>query len=99
MTATVVGYRAEAVLREEKQLGIPRVRAQRPAVRKRYLRAFATVLVVDPRAIFHRNRAHASVSFPYFWDVEEKAAGQQWLSAFKFVLARPSQLYPPRNWA
>src|SRR5215472_3727269 len=99
MAATVVGYRSEAVLREEKQLGVPRVRVQRPAVRKRYHRAFAPVLVVDPCAIFHGNRAHGSVSFPYFWDVEEKAAGQQWLSAFKFVLARPSQLYSPCKWA
>src|SRR5215472_13181455 len=65
MTTPVVGNRTKAVLCEEKQLGVPSVGAQRPAVRKGYDRALAPVFVVDPRPIFHCNRAHLNFSFPY----------------------------------
>src|SRR5215469_9824365 len=65
MTTPVVGNRTKAVLCEEKQLGVPSVGAQRPAVRKGYDRALAPVFVIDPRPIFHSNRAHVNFSFPY----------------------------------
>src|SRR5262245_43849019 len=73
MATPVVGNSTKAVLCEEKQLGVPSVRAQRPAMRKRCDRAFAPVFVVDPCAIFHGHRAHVNLSFPYLGDVEEKA--------------------------
>jgi hypothetical protein len=62
MAAPVVRDRAEAVLREEHHLAVPRVGAQRPAVRERDDRACAPVLVVDFRAIFGGDRAHVRYS-------------------------------------
>ena len=56
MATTVVCDHAEAVLREEKHLAVPSVGAQRPAVRERYDRAFAPVLVVDFRAVLGGDR-------------------------------------------
>ena len=47
MATPVVRHYAEAVLREEKHLAIPSVRAQRPAVRECYDRAHAPLLAVD----------------------------------------------------
>src|SRR4030095_16572069 len=63
MTATIVRDDAEALLREEEHLAVSRVGAQRPAVRERYDRAFAPVLVVDPRPVFARYRIHVVPSF------------------------------------
>jgi hypothetical protein len=51
MATTVVCDHPEAVLREEKHLAVPSVRAQRPTMRERYDRAFAPVLVVDFGAV------------------------------------------------
>ena len=50
---------AEAFLHEEKHLAVPSVGAQRPAVRERYDRAFAPVLVIDLRPVSGRDGAHA----------------------------------------
>jgi hypothetical protein len=44
---TVVRDHAKAVLQEEKHLAVPSVGAQNPAMRERYNRAFAPVLVID----------------------------------------------------
>ena len=51
MAATVMRDHAESILREEQHLAVPSVGAQRPAVRERYDRAFAPVLVVDFGAV------------------------------------------------
>ena len=63
MATPVMGNHAEAVLREEKHLAVPRVRAQRPAVRERDDRARAPVLVLDVRTVACRNRWHQMSSF------------------------------------
>src|SRR5262245_50113643 len=63
MAATIVRDDAEAVLREEKHLAVPSIGAQRPAVRERYDRAFAPLLVVDLGAILGFNCAHVSAPF------------------------------------
>src|SRR5215510_12386973 len=62
MATTIVRYDAEAVLCEEQHLGVPHVGVQRPSVREGYDRALAPVLVINRRAVFHRDRAHANVS-------------------------------------
>src|SRR5260370_28135503 len=63
MATSVVRNHAEAVLREEKHLAVPSVGAQRPAVRERYGRALAPVLVVDFGAVLGGDRAHCPRSF------------------------------------
>ena len=62
MTAPVVRDHAEAVLREEKHLAVPGVGVQGPAVRERYDRALAPVLVIDFRAVLGGDRAHRKCS-------------------------------------
>ncbi len=64
MAATVVRDHAESVLREEQHLAVPSVGAQRPAVRERYDRAFAPVLVVEFGAVLSGDRAH-SMNFSF----------------------------------
>src|SRR5262245_47473503 len=49
MATSVMGDDAKTVLRQEKHLAIPRVRTQRPAVRKSNDRALAPVLVINLR--------------------------------------------------
>ena len=56
MATPVVRDDAEAVLREEQHLAVPRVGVQRPAVRERDDRALAPVLVVDRRAVLRGDR-------------------------------------------
>ena len=63
MATSVVRNHAEAVLHEEEQLPVPGVGAQRPAVRERYDRVFAPVLVVDFGAVVGGDRAHGVGSF------------------------------------
>ena len=58
MAAAVMRDDAEAVLREEQHLAVPRVGVQRPAVRERDDRALAPVLVVDLRSVFGGDGAH-----------------------------------------
>jgi hypothetical protein len=66
MATPVMRNHAEAVMRQEKHLAVPSVRAQWPAVRERYDGAFAPVFVVDRRTIFHCNRAHVIFSLSLF---------------------------------
>src|SRR6516165_4544882 len=78
MATPVVSDHAESILGEEQHLAVPRIRIQRPSVRKRYDRALAPVLVVEGRTILHRNRAH--MDFPPLIFVKELLAlcGSTW---------------------
>src|SRR3954453_8569442 len=56
MTATVVRDDAEALLRKEKHLAVPSVRAQGPAVRERYDQTLPPFLIINLRAVFASDR-------------------------------------------
>src|SRR5258708_35094404 len=60
MTTPVVGDHPETVLGEKMHLAVPCIGTERPSVGKRYDLALAPVLVVDCRAVLHRNCAHTS---------------------------------------
>ena len=62
MATTIVGDHAKAVLREKKHLAIPSVGVKRPAVRERYDRAFAPILIVDLAAILGGDCVHVLFS-------------------------------------
>ena len=63
VTAAVMCDDAKAVIQEEHHLGVPIVRAQRPAVREDYRLSASPVLVEDVNAVFGLNRVHFLVSF------------------------------------
>src|SRR5947209_9728935 len=71
VAAAVVGDYAEPVLREEVQLGVPRVGAQRPAMRERHDGTAAPVLVVDLGTVGGDDRGHCLDPFPW-----ARAAGE-----------------------
>ena len=58
MAAPVVGYDAIAVIEEEHHLGVPVIRAQRPAVAKDNGLSRTPVLEVNLRSVFGGNCAH-----------------------------------------
>src|SRR5258705_9857437 len=97
MAPSVMGDRAEAVLRQEEHLAFPRVGIQRPAVRERYGRALTPVLIVDLRAVRGRDRAAGAFGYerahgmsPVGLDVEAQASPAWSL--------RPPAAGTPRTW-
>src|SRR5215510_10718651 len=60
MATSVMRNCAEAVLRKEKHLAVPRIGAQGPAVREGDDRALPPVLIVDLRSIFCGDVWHES---------------------------------------
>ena len=62
VSAAVVGDAAKAARREEDHLGVPVVRAERPAVAEDDGLPAAPVLVVDLRAVLRGDRAHGMFS-------------------------------------
>src|SRR3981081_72421 len=62
VTPTVMRDDAKAVVQEKHHLGVPIVRAQRPAVREDDWLALAPVFVIDLRTVFGRYHAHVGRS-------------------------------------
>src|SRR5215831_18895147 len=89
MTAPVMRDRAEAVLRQEQHLAVPRVRAQRPAVREHDDRALAPVLVVDFRAVFGGDRAHVCTPFAVSAQRRGSTICESLIGLLAMVLAGP----------
>src|SRR5450759_32324 len=65
MAATVVGNAAIAVGGQKHHLSLPAIGTEGPAVAKHHRLSCAPVLVIDLRAVFGRNRAHAPAPFPF----------------------------------
>src|SRR6187549_1683616 len=67
MPAAIVGNDAEAVLRQEMHLAVPRVGVERPAMGEGDDRAAAPVLEVDGRSVFGGYEIHGAVSLGLNW--------------------------------
>src|SRR4030095_1061093 len=63
VTSPVMGDDPIAMIQEEHHLGVPVIRAQRPAVAEDNRLSLTPVLVIDLRPIFCRDRTHTSSSY------------------------------------
>jgi len=97
MTTTIVRHDAEAVLREKQHLAVPHVGAQRTSVREGYDRAFAPVLVIDRRAIFHRDRAHTCLQLPPTNNGLHAAIRKEAAAELRSITKKPVQSLPDRQ--